>query len=251
MLELCDIVIASPSGWKLEADRFAAPAGALVAVAGANGSGKTTLLRVLAGLLRPSRGAVLLDGRTVTGRRSLERALRRQAVLVHQHPYLFDRSVADNILWGLRARGVRGERARAACVEAARRAGVEHLLDRPARALSGGETQRVAIARALVLRPRFLLLDEPTSAADPENAERIGGLLARRDWAPEAAIIITTHTPERLPVPADRTYAIDQGRLIAFTAAARHGEPAPAPVPPSSPPETTPTTPRSAAPADR
>ena len=124
--------------------------GEKVAVSGANGSGKTTLLRVLAGLQMPSAGTML--GAPLPGR----------AVLVHQQPWLFSGSVRDNLKLALRAHGLPLGHADAWLAAL----GADHLAERPARGLSGGERRRVAIARALAVGPELLLLDEPLAELD-------------------------------------------------------------------------------------
>jgi ABC-type sulfate/molybdate transport systems ATPase subunit len=121
-----------------------------IGVQGQNGSGKSTLLRLLAGLLRPTTGA--LEGLPPPGR----------AVLVHQRPYLFRGTARDNVAYALR---IKGRMAREAN-QWLERLEAKHLADRRAADLSGGERRRVALARALAARPELLLLDEPTAALD-------------------------------------------------------------------------------------
>jgi ABC-type sugar transport system ATPase subunit len=142
---------------------LAAGDGEYLAVLGPSGSGKSLLLGTIAGLYAPDSGRVIVDGRDVTR----EAPERRGIGFVFQRASLFPHlSVAGNIEFGLRARGVaRGVR-RARLDELVASLGLGKILARPVAALSGGEAQRVAIARALAPRPRALLLDEPLSLVD-------------------------------------------------------------------------------------
>jgi ABC-type sulfate/molybdate transport systems ATPase subunit len=128
-----------------------------VGIAGPNGSGKTTLLRVLAGLLRPTRGEVA--GLPPPGR----------TVLVHQHPYFFRGTARDNVAFALRLK----RRPPAEATAWLDRLGIARLADRTAQVLSAGERRRVAVARALAAAPEVLLLDEPFSALDDEGKDSV------------------------------------------------------------------------------
>jgi putative spermidine/putrescine transport system ATP-binding protein len=151
-------------------------AGKVTTVLGPSGSGKSTLLALLAGLAAPDGGAVLLDGSDIT-RLPAER---RGFGLVFQHYALFPHlSVAENVEFGLRVRGVgRSDRRRTAAA-ALERVHIPHLAGRRIHQLSGGEQQRVALARALAFQPRVLLLDEPLSALDAKLREALRSELTR------------------------------------------------------------------------
>lgn len=171
MLELVGVRQRYGTRTVLDVDRFRLDRGAAVAVVGANGAGKSTLLRVLAALEKPSEGALLLDG--IAG----DVSARRRVTLVEQRPLLFRGTVRDNLEFGLRVRRVRAAERRRRAAAAAERLSVSHLLDRPSRELSDGETQRLAVARAVALAPEVLLLDEPLSAADREAGQLLYRLL--------------------------------------------------------------------------
>ena len=131
---------------------------------GSNGVGKTTLLRILAGLEVADIRNYIFDGAKVTSQ-DISR-LAPAIVYVHQHAYLFHSSVADNIAYGLKGRGLsKQEIAERVATEMAW-AGLEEVAKVPPSRLSGGEKQRVALARARVLKPKLLLLDEPTANLD-------------------------------------------------------------------------------------
>ncbi len=185
--------------------------GEVCAVTGANGSGKSTLLRILALLLRPTTGALEVLGEsawpTVDGRGLTARRLRREVTLMHQRPVLFDRDVASNVGFGLKARGVeRGEAQRR--VEAAlEHVGLSAFGRRRARELSGGEAQRVVLARALVLQTPILLLDEPFSYLDEQTRPLLLDLVRERREA-GASVLVATHDPGQLDGLADREIAL-------------------------------------------
>jgi ABC-type lipoprotein export system ATPase subunit len=171
--------------------------GRILAIVGRSGSGKTTLLHLLAGLERPTSGAVLFDGRPLNGRsRSELAALRRQHIaLVTQEPGLVPYLTAlENVALGLGMRGSpnRNESpARAALEEV----GLDQRLNHRAASLSAGERQRVAIARALATDARVLLVDEPTARLDEENARAMGVLLATAAREQQRAVVCATHDP--------------------------------------------------------
>jgi tungstate transport system ATP-binding protein len=128
-------------------------------VVGPNGSGKTTLLRAAMGLVKPS------AGRITWGERENVPPTRR--AIVFQRPVMLRRSARGNIRYALRTSGTGSAEQRARIGEVLALVGLEHLADRPARRLSGGEQQRLALARALARDPAVLFLDEPTASLDP------------------------------------------------------------------------------------
>jgi len=150
------------------------PAGGYGLVIGPSGSGKTTLLEAVAGLTPVRAGRITVRGQDVTH----SPPERRGVGVVYQRYHLFPHfTVADNIGYGLpRSRQLRAER-HARVVELARGLGIEALLDRGVRHLSGGEAQRVALARALAPRPHTLLLDEPFASLDPATRQDMRDLL--------------------------------------------------------------------------
>ena len=174
-------------------DEFDIPAATCIVLSGQNGAGKTTLLKILAGLEEPDDVRVEIDGRKLSWK-AARPALRKQVVYLHQQPYMFDHSVADNVAYGLKVSGM----PRAQVVEKVRQAldwaGLSSLAERNARDLSGGEKQRVALTRARVLSPRLLLLDEPLANMDISAREQTI-LLMRRLKEEGVSSIITSHEP--------------------------------------------------------
>ena len=194
----------------LQIDGLDVAAGERLAVLGPNGAGKTTLLRLMAGLEAPSAGTVELDGtRTVHA----DAELRRRIGYATQRAGLLSTSVQRNVELPLRWRGVGREARRTAALEALRRLGVEHLADRPALALSGGEAQRVSLARALALEPRLLLLDEPAAGLDAEARrsflDDLAALLADRS----ITVVHVSHRPDEALRLADRVAVLVEGAV--------------------------------------
>ncbi|GAA1773578.1 ABC transporter ATP-binding protein [Luedemannella helvata] len=171
------------------------PAGRLSVVRGRSGSGKSTLLRVLAGLVRPSAGEVVVAGVDLAGldRAGLAALRRASLAFVGQGAALVETlSVAENLSF---ARSVRGAPGPADDAEDwLADLGLTALRDRPVGVLSGGERQRVAVARALCTRPAIAVLDEPTSRQDEANAERVVSAL-RAAAALGTAVVVATHDP--------------------------------------------------------
>src|ERR1700687_5755579 len=149
-------------------------AGGLTALFGRSGAGKTSLINAIAGLLRPERGHIILDGEVLTDteRRTFVPARRRRIGYVFQEGRLFPHlSVRQNLLYGLwfAPKGGRtGE-----VEQIVELLGIGALLDRRPALLSGGEKQRVAIGRALLARPRLLLMDEPLASLDEDRKTEI------------------------------------------------------------------------------
>lgn len=166
------------------------------ALLGPNGCGKTTLLHILAFLRPPASGQVLFRDMPVEWREKNLGTLRRQVVLVDQHPIMFTTSVIKNVEYGPRMRGIKIEERRGMALECLDRVGMKDFAQRPAHLLSGGETQRVAIARALACEPQVLLFDEPTASVDVENQAVIESVI--REIRDEKGITIIFSTHKRL-----------------------------------------------------
>ncbi len=185
--------------------------GRCMLLSGENGAGKTTLLKIIAGLEAPDHAEVHYRGQVLPWK-AARRLCRGQAVYLHQTPYFFDASVADNVAYGLHRAGVARAEARQRVIETLSWAGLEHLSERNARQLSGGEKQRVALARARILSPRLLLLDEPTASMDREARERTYFLIQRLR-SEDMAVLIASHELERLVPLGDVHLHLHDGEL--------------------------------------
>jgi tungstate transport system ATP-binding protein len=184
---------------------------ACVALSGRNGAGKSTLMRIIAGLEIPDSVTVTLDGLTLPWRRACQQ-MRTHVIYLHQNPYLFDRSVTDNIAYGLRHRKLSIKEISRKVSEALDWASIGHLQMRNARELSGGERQRVAFARARILSPRVLLLDEPTTNMDSEARNQTYRMIKRlKDDS--VSIIIATHEFHTVAHLCDTHLSLESGSL--------------------------------------
>jgi putative ABC transport system ATP-binding protein len=194
-------------------------AGEAVAIMGPSGSGKSTLLNLVAGLDRPTRGAVTVAGQRIDKLTEARKARfrRRQIGMIFQFFNLLDDlTVLDNVLLPAQLAGVRRASARARADEllAAMRIS-QHAHAYPAR-LSGGERQRLAIARALINRPALLLADEPTGALDTAAGDQIGGVLLDLNRAGQTLLLVT-HNPELAARYASRTVQLVDGCVASET----------------------------------
>ena len=188
--------------------------GEIFSLIGPSGSGKTTLLRLINLLDRPTQGSITFDGLDTDGAEHDRRAIRRRMAMVFQKPAVLNTTVAGNVAFGLKFRGVEKSQIDARVREALDIVGLLHLSERRAVTLSGGEMQRVAIARALVTRPEVLLLDEPTANLDPVNSELIENLILRIHRQFHTTIILSTHDMIQGQRLADRIGVIMDGRIV-------------------------------------
>lgn len=163
----------------------------VTAIQGSNGSGKSTLLKLLAFLERPQQGSIRFCGKELCAAELL--SLRRSVSLVFQKPHLLRGTIFENVMLGLKFRGVPIPLAKKQVIDALTKTGIAAFADKPAAHLSGGEAQKVALARALALQPKVLLLDEPFNHLDQESIENLSRLIA--DFASQdgRSVIFTTH----------------------------------------------------------
>jgi multiple sugar transport system ATP-binding protein len=184
--------------------------GELLCVLGRSGSGKSTALRVIAGLEQPDAGRVEIGGRDVTTAEPRERGVAMVFQTFALFPHL---SVAENVGFGLRARGEERAGARERVRAAAEALELGSLLDRRPAQLSGGERQRVALARALVARPQVLLLDEPLSNLDAVLRTQTRAEIRRVHDATGATSVYVTHDQAEALALGERVAVLDRGRV--------------------------------------
>jgi putative ABC transport system ATP-binding protein len=197
---------------------FELEAGGFLAVTGPSGSGKSTLLGLLAGLDRPTRGRVVLDGRDLATLTEDERArVRAEAVgFVFQSFHLIPTLTArENIQVPLE---LRGEDARARADELLARVGLADRAHHYPAQLSGGEQQRVAVARAFAHRPKVLFADEPTGNLDAANGQNVVGLLGELNRELRTTLVLVTHEAE-LAARARRVIRLRDGAVVEDVAA--------------------------------
>jgi heme ABC exporter ATP-binding subunit CcmA len=185
------------------------PAGSYVALMGANGAGKSTLLKIVAGLAVPTKGTVTIAG--VEMRRAGPRLRAQVGVVAHESMLYPDLSARENLRFHAKLFGVRD--ADAAIAETASLLGVDHVLDRPVRALSRGTKQRVALTRALLHRPSVILLDEPYTGLDEAAAAALSALLEELA-TPQRVVLVTVHDVARAISGPRRLIVLSAGRLV-------------------------------------
>ena len=194
---------------------FTVGKGELVTVGGHSGAGKSTLLKLIAGIERPTSGAVLVNGQNVGSlKRKATPYLRRHFGMVFQdQKLLFDRNAFDNVMWPLAITGFPPAEAKRRVQAALDKVG---LLDRQKAMpvmLSGGEQQRLAIARAVVSRPAILIADEPTAHLDPETAHDVAEIFGEFHRV-GVTTLIATYDKELFAPYAPRHLTLDHGRLL-------------------------------------
>lgn len=185
---------------------LAAVPGRILAITGASGAGKSTLLWSLAGLLRPSDGAISLDGVSLRDR---DHAVSQRIVLIPQHNGLATiLTAAENVQVALIATGVPAPEARRATAQSLEAVGLSGQADQLVEELSGGQQQRTAIARGLALRGDVLLADEVTSELDAGNREKVLQLL-RAEADRGVAVVFATHDPQAAAACDDELHLVD------------------------------------------
>jgi tungstate transport system ATP-binding protein len=189
--------------------------GSILGLAGHNGSGKSTLLKLLGFLLAPRAGGLEFDGAAVDAQAWRNaHLLRRRAVLLGQDTCLLSRSVAANVAYGCKLRGL--PVSTGAIAEALGRVGLDaaEYAGRSWRQLSGGEARRVALAARLILKPAALLLDEPTAGLDRASTEHVkaAALAARETHG--TTLVIVSHDMDWLSSCADRVLTLEEGRIV-------------------------------------
>jgi energy-coupling factor transport system ATP-binding protein len=188
-------------------------AGEFLAIVGQNGSGKTTLAKHIVGLLLPAAGRVTIDGKDRTQMRPAETA--REVAYVFQNPdhQIFAATVEDEVAFGPRNFGLADDEIRRRCDEALDAVGLQNERQSDPFLLSKGERQRLAVASVLVLRPRMLILDEPTTGLDHREQLRMMALVRDLNRA-GIAIVIITHTPWLVAEYARRVVLMRKGAKI-------------------------------------
>jgi len=184
--------------------------GCFFTLLGPSGCGKTTLLRCIAGFNSPDTGSILFDGDDVTALPAHERNIG----MVFQDYALFpDKSVFDNVAYGLRARKRPRDEVRARVEEALVQVSLQALADRFPAQLSGGQRQRVALARAMVIKPRVLLMDEPLSNLDAKLRLAMRDVILELQRATRITTLFVTHDQEEALALSDQIAVMQSGRV--------------------------------------
>lgn len=195
----------------LNIDRLILTYGELVAVVGPNGAGKSTLLQVI-NLLHSYCGEMQLFGQEINHKDKT--MLRRRSAMVFQDMLLLNDTVFNNVALALRFRGIKEGEVRERVYKALADFRCDHLADRPALLLSGGETQRVCIARALVTTPELLLLDEPFTSLDAATRDELLEEIRQLAESRGIAVVLVSHSFTEVLHFAERAVVLFDGRIV-------------------------------------
>ncbi len=190
--------------------------GKITGLIGHTGSGKSTLVNMLNGLIRPTEGRVLLDGKDIWEKPKEIAKIRYRVGLVMQYPeyQLFDETVREDIGFAPRNQGLLKEEIDERVAQAAQFAGIgEDLLDKSPFELSGGQKRRAAIAGILAMRPEVLVLDEPAAGLDPRGRREILGGLCEYVERNDASIILVSHSMEDMALYCDNVVVMNNARI--------------------------------------
>jgi putative spermidine/putrescine transport system ATP-binding protein len=195
----------------LDGINLTARSGELVSLLGPSGCGKSTALRIIAGLIRPSGGRVLVGGRDVT---DLPPHLRNMGLVFQSYALFPHISVARNVAFGLEMRGAERRDIERRVNEALNLVRLDGLGERMPRQLSGGQQQRVALARALAIRPDLLLLDEPLSNLDAKLRDEMRTEIRELQLRSGITTIFVTHDQGEALTMSDRVAVMQSGRIL-------------------------------------
>ena len=191
-------------------------AGEFLGVIGHTGSGKSTLIQHLNGLLQPTSGRILLEGKDIWADPKKIRDVRFKVGLVFQYPeyQLFEETVYKDIAFGPKNMGLGAEEIDRRVRDAATFVGLhETLLDKSPFELSGGQKRRVAIAGVIAMEPKVLVLDEPTAGLDPQGRDAILAQIQAYHRAKGAAVVLVSHSMEEIARNVDRIVVLSDGKV--------------------------------------
>lgn len=190
--------------------------GEFVGLIGHTGSGKSTLVQHLNGLMKPDHGSVIVDGMDVSDKNTDLREIRRRVGLVFQYPehQLFEETVRKDVSFGPRNLGCSEQEIEERVVKACHQVGLsDEKLDMSPFDLSGGNKRRVAIAGVLAMRPRVLVLDEPTAGLDPRGRNELLELIRGLHEEDGNTIVMVSHSMDDISALAQRIIVMNEGRV--------------------------------------
>lgn len=198
---------------------FTVKSGEIIGIIGHTGSGKSTLVQQLNGLLKPTDGSVLFEGKDIWENPKEIRKIRSKIGLVFQYPeyQLFEDTVFADIAFGPKNMGLSGEELEKRVYEICELIGIKgEYLDKSPFDLSGGEKRRVAIAGVMAMRPQVIIFDEPIAGLDPKGRSDVLKMIKDYLTAYNATVIIISHNMEDMVLIADRLIVMNDGKLVAF-----------------------------------
>lgn len=201
----------------LEDISFRAEDGQLVGLIGHTGSGKSTLVQHLNGLLKPKKGHIIVGDVDITAENVVMRDIRRKIGLVFQYPeyQLFEIDVLTDVCFGPKNQGLSKEECEKRALEALKLVGLKEKYYKSSPfELSGGQKRRVAIAGVLAMRPKVLVLDEPTAGLDPKGRDDILDQIAYLHKQSDMTVILVSHSMEDIARYADRIIVMNKGSVM-------------------------------------
>lgn len=191
--------------------------GEFIGLIGHTGSGKSTLVQHLNGLMKPTSGNIIIDGVDITGKDANLKSIRQKVGLVFQYPehQLFEETVYKDIAFGPKNLDLKDEEVHIRVKEAMELVGLdfETLKDRSPFELSGGQKRRVAIAGVIAMKPKILVLDEPTAGLDPHGRDEILGEIQKLYEIEGITIILVSHSMEDVAKLANRILVMYKGKI--------------------------------------
>lgn len=200
----------------LDVKELVIPDGQFVGLIGHTGSGKTTLVQHIAALLQPSSGTVYLDGEDIFAKGYDKKILRNKIGVVFQYPehQLFEASVFEDVCFGPKNLGAQKAEAQLRAYEALRMVGIEEeYFYRSPFEISGGQKRRVAIAGVLAMKPKILILDEPTAGLDPKGRDEILGCIRELHHKQNLTVILVSHSMEDVANYVERLVVMHKGNI--------------------------------------
>jgi len=202
--------------WALKEINLKISEGEFVAIIGPTGSGKSTLIQHFNGLLRPTKGEVIVDGVTISKNANLK-SIRQKVGMVFQYPetQIFSETIYDELAFGLRNYGYPEDEIKEKIEDATKKMGISHLpLSKSPLSLSGGEMRRVAIASILAMEPKVFVLDEPLANLDPQGRRELLDEIDALNRRESLTIIIISHDLSEIARYADRVVVLNEGKII-------------------------------------
>ena len=217
MINIRDLKFSYSGGFELNIPELSLEEGKIYLLTGPNGSGKSTLLEILALLLPADYREFLYRDRPLPDSGSELLRIRREMTLMEQNPYLFRTSVEENLAYGLILRRFGKDEIGERIDSILRFLGIQDFRKRRVDQLSGGEKQKIALARALLLRPKVLMLDEPTANVDRSSVEFIEGKIKEYHRERKGMVIWATHNREQAYRVEDEMLSLLDGKLVPGT----------------------------------
>ena len=193
--------------------------GEFIGIIGHTGSGKSTLIQMLNGLIKPTSGRVLLEGKNIWSNPKKIRNVRFKVGMVFQYPeyQLFEETVEKDIAFGPSNMGFTSEKIKEKVLSAAKFVDLKpELLKKSPFELSGGEKRRAAIAGVIAMEPDILILDEPTAGLDPKGRDVLLSQIASYHKAKNNTVLLVSHSMEDISRIADKILVMNDGNMFAF-----------------------------------